>query len=157
MVAYTASAGSGTFCNALQSKVHKQRCTWAQQGVMQVLVTVLESHCKLRLLPDGTRGSALKDKMHGVIHYPLCASGACAINESYPLKPSLLHPRPLLPNLHLVKLVRTSVESCLFSRCGAIIRASLPMHRLRQPRGSPKSSPTPPPHLKPLDFQSLGA
>ncbi|GFH17847.1 hypothetical protein HaLaN_14559 [Haematococcus lacustris] len=48
---------------------------------------------KLRLLPDGTRGSALKDEMHGVIHYPLCASGACAINESYPLKPSLLHPQ----------------------------------------------------------------
>ncbi|GFH14934.1 hypothetical protein HaLaN_11076 [Haematococcus lacustris] len=38
---------------------------------------------KLRLLPDGTRGSALKDDMHGVIHYPLCASGACAFNESY--------------------------------------------------------------------------
>ncbi|GFH13377.1 hypothetical protein HaLaN_09251 [Haematococcus lacustris] len=27
-------------------------------------------------------------------------------------------PRPLLPNLNLVRLVRTSVESCLFSRCG---------------------------------------
>ncbi|GFH16269.1 hypothetical protein HaLaN_12655, partial [Haematococcus lacustris] len=38
-------------------------------------------HGELRLLPDGTRGSALKDEMHGVIHYPLCASGACAINE----------------------------------------------------------------------------
>ncbi|GFH16524.1 hypothetical protein HaLaN_12955 [Haematococcus lacustris] len=50
-------------------------------------------HGKLRLLPDGTRGSALKDEMHGVIHYPLCASGACAINESYPLKTSLLHPQ----------------------------------------------------------------
>ncbi|GFH08855.1 hypothetical protein HaLaN_03888 [Haematococcus lacustris] len=50
-------------------------------------------HGKLRLLPDGTRGSALKDEMHGVIHYPLCASGACAINESYPLKSSLLHPQ----------------------------------------------------------------
>ncbi|GFH20498.1 hypothetical protein HaLaN_17630 [Haematococcus lacustris] len=50
-------------------------------------------HGKLRLLPDGTRGSALKGEMHGVIHYPLCASGACAINESNPLKPSLLHPQ----------------------------------------------------------------
>ncbi|GFH18976.1 hypothetical protein HaLaN_15860 [Haematococcus lacustris] len=49
---------------------------------MQVLITVLESHGKLRLLPDGTRGSALKDEMHGVIHYSLCASSACAINES---------------------------------------------------------------------------
>ncbi|GFH05740.1 hypothetical protein HaLaN_00250, partial [Haematococcus lacustris] len=39
-------------------------------------------HGKLRLLPDGTRGSALKDEMHGVIHYPLRASGACAINEN---------------------------------------------------------------------------
>ncbi|GFH17280.1 hypothetical protein HaLaN_13881 [Haematococcus lacustris] len=36
---------------------------------------------------------ALKDEMHGVIHYPLCASGACAINESDPLKPGLLHPQ----------------------------------------------------------------
>ncbi|GFH31544.1 hypothetical protein HaLaN_30607, partial [Haematococcus lacustris] len=27
-------------------------------------------HGNLRLLPDGTRGSALKDEMHGVIHYP---------------------------------------------------------------------------------------
>ncbi|GFH31794.1 hypothetical protein HaLaN_30907, partial [Haematococcus lacustris] len=29
-------------------------------------------------------------------------------------------PEPLLPNLNLVKLVRTSVESCLFNRCGAM-------------------------------------
>ncbi|GFH06359.1 hypothetical protein HaLaN_00976 [Haematococcus lacustris] len=46
---------------------------------MQVLIIVLESHDKLRLLPDGTRVRALKDEMHGVIHYPLCASCACAI------------------------------------------------------------------------------
>ncbi|GFH24671.1 hypothetical protein HaLaN_22512, partial [Haematococcus lacustris] len=31
-------------------------------------------------------------------------------------------PKPLLPNLNLVRLVRTSVESCLFSRCGAMLR-----------------------------------
>ncbi|GFH31747.1 hypothetical protein HaLaN_30850 [Haematococcus lacustris] len=51
-------------------------------------------------------------------------------------------PNPLLPSLNLVKLVQTSVESCLFSR---------------QSRVSLKTSPTPPPPLKPLDFQSLGA
>ncbi|GFH30197.1 hypothetical protein HaLaN_28997 [Haematococcus lacustris] len=34
--------------------------------------------------------------MHGVIHYPLCASSACAINESNPLKLSLLHPKTVV-------------------------------------------------------------
>ncbi|GFH11882.1 hypothetical protein HaLaN_07460 [Haematococcus lacustris] len=106
---------------------------------MQVLVIFLESHGKLRLLPDGTRGIALKDEMHGVIHYPLCASCACAINESYR---AFFTPKPMLPNLNLVKLVRTSVESCLFSR---------------QSRVSLKPNPTPPPPLKPFDFQSIGA
>ncbi|GFH09547.1 hypothetical protein HaLaN_04715 [Haematococcus lacustris] len=42
----------------VQSKMYKQRCTWAQHEVMQVLITVLNSHDKLRLLPDGTRDSA---------------------------------------------------------------------------------------------------
>ncbi|GFH26775.1 hypothetical protein HaLaN_24982 [Haematococcus lacustris] len=37
------------------------------------------------------------------------------------------------------------------------IRASLLMHRLMLPRVSLKPSPTPPPPLEPLDFQSLGA
>ncbi|GFH08658.1 hypothetical protein HaLaN_03652 [Haematococcus lacustris] len=51
------------------------------QGVRDFL------HGKLRLLPDGPRGSALKDEMHGVIHYPLRASAHRQISAN------IRHPR----------------------------------------------------------------
>ncbi|GFH07241.1 hypothetical protein HaLaN_02018 [Haematococcus lacustris] len=95
-----------------------------------------QPHGKLRLLPDGTRGSALKDEMHGVIHYP----------SVHPV-----HVRSMKVWGHVVDANAVPMlEPCS-------IRASLPMHRLRQSRVSLKPNPTPPPPLEPLDFHSLGA
>ncbi|GFH26433.1 hypothetical protein HaLaN_24580 [Haematococcus lacustris] len=123
---------------------------------MQVLITVLESHGKLRLLPDGTRGSALKDYMHGVIHYPSVHLVHVRSMKVTPSNRAFSTPRP---NLNLVKLLW-----CHVIDANAIpmlepysIRASLPMHRLRQFRVSLKPNPTPPPPFEPLDFHSLGA
>ncbi|GFH33679.1 hypothetical protein HaLaN_33085, partial [Haematococcus lacustris] len=81
--------GFGTFCNALQSKVYKRRCTW-EIKIMQVLNIVLKRHGKLRLLPDGSRGSAFKDEMHGVWCHVIDANAVpmlepCSIRASLPM------------------------------------------------------------------------